>query len=187
MSKGNATETDLLNKIFKATALPWDAQTDLAVHLHTGDPGEGGTTETNEATYSNYAKVTVVRSAVGWTVSGNTASNAGIIAFNQCGAVGNTITHVSISPDTTTQILYYGQLNSPLAVANLIQPQFQIGQLSKNMTAYVCSQCGLSVVVITDEELKTEMIKACICDAPIIADMSATAYSVSTMGEKTGE
>ena len=52
------------------------------------------------------------------------------------------------------------------------------------MTAYVCSKCGLSVVVITDENLKTEMVKACMCDAPVVADMSATAYSVSSMGEQ---
>lgn len=129
MSKGNTTENDVLSYIFKATSFPWNAETDLAIHLHTADPGEGGTSSTSEATYTNYAKVTVARSAVGWTVSGNQASNAALIQFPQCGASGNTITHVSITPDTTTQILYSGALNSSLAVANLIQPQFSIGAL----------------------------------------------------------
>lgn len=129
MSKGNTTENDVLGYIFKATSFPWDSETNLAIHLHTADPGEAGTSVTSEATYTNYAKVTVARSAGGWTVSGNQASNAALIQFPQCGASGNTITHVSITPDTTTQILYSGALNSSLAVANLIQPQFSIGAL----------------------------------------------------------
>ena len=40
MPKSNATETDLLNLVFKATALPWAAATQLDLHLHTADPGE---------------------------------------------------------------------------------------------------------------------------------------------------
>jgi hypothetical protein len=42
MSKSNATEGDFLAKVFTATALPWDAATELDVHLHTADPGEAG-------------------------------------------------------------------------------------------------------------------------------------------------
>ena len=129
MSKSNTTETDVLNYIFKATAFPWDAETDLKIHLHTADPGEAGTSATSEATYTNYAAVTVARSAVGWTVAGDTSSNAALIQFPQCGVTGNTITHVSITPATTTQILYSGALNSSLAVSNLIVPQFSIGAL----------------------------------------------------------
>ena len=54
MSKSNATEVDLLAKVFKATALPWDAETDLQIHLHVADPGEAGTTATSPATYTSY-------------------------------------------------------------------------------------------------------------------------------------
>lgn len=130
MSKSNATETDLLAKVFKATALPWDAASDLEVHLHTADPGEAGTTATSEATYTSYAAVTVARSAVGWTVAGNTASNAALIQFPQCTGGSNTITHVSVSPASSTQILYSGALSSSLSVSNGIQPQFAIGALT---------------------------------------------------------
>lgn len=129
MTKSNATETDVLNHLFKATAMPFAAETDLAIHLHTADPGEAGTTATNEATYTNYAKVTVARTAGGWTVAGNSASNATLLQFPQCGVTGNTVTHVSISPDTTTQILYSGALSASLAVSSGIQPQFAIGAL----------------------------------------------------------
>ena len=129
MSKSNSTEVDILAKVFKATALPWDAETDLNIHLHVGDPGEGGTTATSPATYTSYAPVTVARSGAAWSGT-NPITNAALIQFPQCTGGTNTITHVSISPDGDTQILYSGALTASLAVSNLIQPQFGIGALS---------------------------------------------------------
>jgi hypothetical protein len=38
------------------------------------------------------------------------------------------------------------------------------------MSHYKCSNCQLGVIVLDDE-----IIKACKCDAPIVAEMSATA------------
>lgn len=130
MSKGNTTENDLLAKIFKATALSWDAATDLEIHLHTADPGEAGNSTTSEATYGSYAAVTVARSGVGWTVAANEAENAALIQFPQCTAGSNTLTHVSITPASSTQILYSGALNANLAVSAGIQPQFAAGALT---------------------------------------------------------
>lgn len=131
MSKSNATETDVLNEFFNAVALPWNAITDLYVALHTADPGEAGNQTTNEATYTSYARVAVARTGVGWTVAGNTAENAALFQFPQCTGGTNTITHVSIGTlaSGAGQILYSGALNSSLAVANLIQPQFAAGDL----------------------------------------------------------
>jgi hypothetical protein len=133
MSKSNDTEMDVLNYVFKATAFPWDANTNLYISLHTSDPGEAGVQTTNETAYTNYARVVVARSGSGWTVSGSQASNAGLIQFPQCGAVpGAAITHVAIGTVALPgagQILYSGALNSPLAIANLIQPQFAINSL----------------------------------------------------------
>lgn len=130
MSKSNATETDLLAKIFTATALPWDAVAQLDIHLHTADPGEPGTSATSEATYTSYAAVTVSRSGSAWTVAGNTVTNDALIQFPQCTGGSNTITHVSITPNASTQILYSGALSSSLAVSNGIQPQFAAAALS---------------------------------------------------------
>lgn len=130
MTKSNATETDILAKIFTATALPWDAETNLDIHLHTADPGEAGTSATSEATYGDYAVVTVARSTSGWTVAGNTCTNDNLIQFPQCASGSNTLTHVSITPEGDTQILYSGALNSPLAVSTGIQPQFAAGALA---------------------------------------------------------
>lgn len=129
MSKGNTTENDMLALIFTATALPWAAATDLDIHLHTADPGEGGTSATSECNYTSYAVVTVSRSGTGWTVTGNTCSNDNLLQFPQCTGGTNTATHVSITPSGSTQILYSGALNSPLSISNGIQPQFPVGAL----------------------------------------------------------
>lgn len=130
MSKSNATETDFLALTFTATALPWAAATELDIHLHTADPGEAGISTTSEATYTSYAAVTVDRAATDWTVSGNTVSNDNLIQFPQCTGGSNTITHISITPQGSTQILYSGALNSSLAVSNGIQPQLAAAALS---------------------------------------------------------
>jgi hypothetical protein len=131
MSFGNTTETDLLEKIFKATAIPWDANTNLYLALHTADPGETGNQTTSEATYTSYARVTVSRSGTGWTVSNPTATNAALIQFPVCSGGTNTITHVSIGTSSSGagQVLVKGALNSSLSVSTGIQPQFSAGAL----------------------------------------------------------
>ena len=143
MSMSNAFETELLDLIFNNAAVanigdagglqPSVTAGSLYVSLHTSNPDETGNQGTGETVYTNYVRVGVARSGAGWTISGNTASNAAIIEFAQCGATGATITHVGIGVSPTTGdtgvLLFSGQLSSPLAVANLIKPQFGIGDL----------------------------------------------------------
>lgn len=131
MSFGNTTETDILNKLFKNTSLPFDAITDLYLALHTADPGEAGDQTTSEATYTSYARVAVNRSGSGWTVSGATSQNAALVQFPTATGGTNTITHVSIGTLTSGagQILVSGALNSSLSVSSGIQPQFSAGAL----------------------------------------------------------
>lgn len=129
MSKANTTEVDLLAYIFKATAISWAAATELDIHLHTGDPGEGGNSSTSEATYTSYAAVTVDRNGTDWTGT-NPVSNAILVQFPQCTGGSNALTHVSITPQGSTQILYSGALNASLSVSSGIQPQFAIGALT---------------------------------------------------------
>ena len=62
----------------------------LYVALHTDDPGVSGSQTTNEMTIQNYARIAVVRSSAGWTVSGNNASNAAQIRFPSSGSFGAT-------------------------------------------------------------------------------------------------
>lgn len=142
MSKSNSFETAILGLIFNnsdiagigdAGGLQNSATAgSLYVSLHTSDPGEAGDQTTNEATYTNYARVAVARSGAGWTVSGNSATNAAQITFPQCGASGNTITHVGIGTDTSGAgtLLYSGALNSSLAVALNITPLFAASGLT---------------------------------------------------------
>jgi hypothetical protein len=131
MSKGNTTETDVLLSIFNATAFSWNANTDLYLALHTGDPGESGTQSTSEANYTSYSRVTVSRNAGGFTVSGNSASNTALAQFPQCTGGTSLVNYVSIGTAASGagQILYSGALNASLAVSNLIQPQFAPGAL----------------------------------------------------------
>ena len=141
MSKSNTFETDLLNLIFVNTdiALIGDAAGlqnsatagSLYVSLHTADPGEAGTQTTNETAYTNYARVAVARTVGGWTVSGNTVSNAALVQFAQGGVTGATLTHFGVGTDASGagKLLYSGALTSPLAVSSGIQPQFAAGDL----------------------------------------------------------
>lgn len=121
MSKGNTFENDFLKLIFNATAIANIADnaaasplTNLYVSLHTGDVGEGGDQTTNEATYTGYARVAVLRTSGGWTVSTNSVTNAGVVAFPACTGGTNAVTHWAIgtASSSTGKILYKGALGS---------------------------------------------------------------------------
>ena len=141
MSKSNTFETDLLNLVFVNTdiTLIGDAAGlqnsatagSLYVSLHTADPGEAGAQNTNETAYTNYARVAVARTVGGWTVSGDTVSNAALVQFPQCGVTGATLTHFGVGTDSSGagKLLYSGSLTAPLAVSSGIQPQFAAGDL----------------------------------------------------------
>lgn len=125
MSKGNTFETDVLNLIFKGTAIANLADnaasspaTNLWVALHTADPGEAGTQTTSEATYTGYLRVAVARGA-GWTVSGNSVSPAANIDFPANTGSSQTLTHFSVGTAASGagKILYYGAI-SPNIAAN---------------------------------------------------------------------
>ena len=131
MSKSNTTEHDVLAAFLKGVSPCWMANSNVYIALHTADPGEAGDQTTSETSYTNYARQPLTR-ASGWTDGGSTFTNAALLQFPQCGATGATITHVSVGElvSGAGQIFYSGALNSPLTVANLIQPQFAAGALS---------------------------------------------------------
>jgi hypothetical protein len=141
MSKGNTFENDLLLLIFNNTAAaligdasglqPSATAGSLYVSLHTGDPGEAGNQTTSECAYTSYARVAVARSGAGWTVSGNTVTNAALIQFPQCTGSSETATHFAIGTASTStgKILYKGALSASLAISSGIQPQFAGGDL----------------------------------------------------------
>jgi hypothetical protein len=135
MSKGIATENDVVKFIFNLTSMP-SYGSNLYLSLHTSDPGEDGTQETNEVTtgaYASYARQPVARDSGGWTVATTgLTKNVLLIQFPTCtGGTGAIITHVGIGTSVSGagQLLYSGLLNESLAVSNLVQPQFAINAL----------------------------------------------------------
>ncbi len=142
MSKSNTFENDILKLIFNnvdiadigdAGGLQNSAAAgNLYIALHTSDPGEAGNASTNESAYTSYARVAVARDAGGWTVSGNSATNAALIQFPECTGGSETITHVSITTASsgTSKILYSGALSASRSVSSGIQPQFASNALT---------------------------------------------------------
>lgn len=130
MSKGNQTETELLQFYFNFTPLP-SYGANIYIHLHTADPGEGGDGSTNEVAYTGYAPKTVARDNSGFTVSGNQAVNAAEVTFGECSDVFPFEVIATHGSATTAsgQILYSGALNAPLKISNLITPRFPAGTL----------------------------------------------------------
>ena len=125
MSKGNTFENDLLKLIFTAVAiadLADDDQTSpattLTIALHTGDPGEAGDQTTSEATYTSYVRVTVARTAGGWTVSASSVSPAANIDFATATGGSETITHWSVGTGVANKLLYSGTVTPNIVVSS---------------------------------------------------------------------
>jgi len=143
MAKSVTTCNNLLKLLFNAVAWANVADnaasaplTNLYISLHTADPGTGNSQATNETSYTNYARVAVLRTSAGWTIATNTAVNAALVQFPQCGATGATLTFVAIGTAASGagNVLYSGSLNSALTVANGIQPQFSASALTVTET-----------------------------------------------------
>lgn len=138
MSATNSFENSLLLLIFNGTTIANIADnaasspaTDLYISLHTGDPGEAGSQNTTEASYTSYARVAVARTSGGWTVSANNASNTAAVIFPTATGGSNTLTHfgIGLSSSGAGTLLFKGALDDTLAISNGITPRFEIGEL----------------------------------------------------------
>lgn len=103
MSISNATESNFMKLLFQAQAWANVADnaaasplTQIAVALHTADPGEGGSMSTNEVAYTNYARVNVNRNSGGWSESGGVVSPVANIDFPAGTGGSGTVTHFSV-------------------------------------------------------------------------------------------
>ena len=146
MTLTNASETAMLSLMFENAAwtgigdagglLPSATDGFYWISLHTSDPGEAPTNEQseNEANYGGYLRVSVARSTAGWTVAGNTVTNAAAVTFAEATSGSNTITHFGIGAVNTAggngTLFMSGALTGSVAVSTGIQPVFQIGDLS---------------------------------------------------------
>src|SRR5208283_1630747 len=143
--KGNTNAAGILQAIYQAVftdlsnvlANSSSSQiTNIYISLHTANPGATGTQSTSEATYgggTGYARQPVVRSAVGWTLTGETITNAAAINFGACvGGTGETETYVGVGTlvSGAGTLLWFGSLTTPLAVSGGITPSIAIGALS---------------------------------------------------------
>lgn len=88
MSIADATENAILLLIFNATT--WanyainasaSPETNIICALHTADPGDAGAQNTTEIGYVSYARVNVLRTSGGWTVTANSVSPVAAINF----------------------------------------------------------------------------------------------------------
>ncbi len=138
-SKSNAFETSFLQHVFNNAdiALIGDAgglrgsvtAGNLYIATFTVAPGEAvaGT----EANYTGYARVAVPRSAGGFTIAGNVASNAAAITYGPCTAGSNTLVAFAVMTALSGgSMLFWGDLSAPLNVSAGITPEFATGALS---------------------------------------------------------
>ncbi len=139
MSATNVFEAGILSLIFEnanyanvgdATGLRGSTTAGVFyVSLHTADPGEGGSQNTTESAYTNYARVSVARSTAGWTVAAGVADNDAAISFPQCGVTGSTITNFGIGSDLAAAGNLFLKGASALTVSQNVTPSFAAGAL----------------------------------------------------------
>jgi len=134
MAIAGTTETAILTLIFNATA--WanyadnaasSPQTNVAVALHTADPGTSGTQTTSESAYTSYARVSVARTSGGWTISGTgpaSCSPVANISFPAGTGGSGTATHFSTGKTGggATAILWSGTVTPNIVTGSGITP-----------------------------------------------------------------
>ena len=135
MSISNTTESAILALIFNATAWANYAQnnatspeTNIVVGLNSADPGEAGTMATTEAAYTSYARVNVLRTSGGWTVSGTAPTQASPVAnidFPAGTGGGETVTHFTTgkSGGGAAAILFSGTVSPSITTGSGITPR----------------------------------------------------------------
>ena len=95
--------------------------------LHTASPGETGNQSSNETSYGSYARVSVARSAAGWTITGNSASPTANVDFAEATSGTATITHVGLGTDAsgTGKLVLYGSLSPSISVTTGVIPRIK--------------------------------------------------------------
>lgn len=149
---GNTAQSDLFKLLFQNT--DWAGVGDagglikstvagnLYVALHTQDPGAAGVQTTNEVGYGSYARQPVVRSALGWTVSGSSptqVANAALISFPTCTGAPTTARFFSIG----TTLAAAGEI---IVSAPLIQTYYTAYGENTTNTLHLASGIGSFLV-----------------------------------------
>lgn len=132
MSMDNATENAVLKMFLEGTDPSYRSGATQYIALITGAAPSEAAPMTNECTYDGYARVAVTK-ATGWTDGGASFTNKGIITFGARTDDGaaQTATYFAVV-DTESGAInmgIIGQLTTPLAITQNIQPIFAIGDL----------------------------------------------------------
>ena len=134
MAIGGTTEQSILQLVFNATAWANYAdnaagapQTNIAVALHTADPGTSGTQSTSEVAYTSYTRASVARNTGGWTVSGTgpaSCSPVSNITFTAGTGGSGTVTNFSTGKTGggATAILWSGTVTPNINCGSGITP-----------------------------------------------------------------
>lgn len=112
--------TAIANIAINATSGPLTA---FYAGLHTANPGNLQTD--SETTYTGYARVSIVRTAAGWTIVDNVANPVDDILFPVATAGGEDLTHWSVGTAASGagKVLLRGKLAPSLFVAAGKQPR----------------------------------------------------------------
>lgn len=132
--KTDVFENDILKLIFNGDSIANIADntatsplTALYLSLHTADPGDDSVAgqTTNETAYTGYARIGLVRSSAGWTVTGGSVSPTANVEFGTCTAGSAVITHVGVGTRETGtgKLLYFGALSPYITVVAGVIPR----------------------------------------------------------------
>ena len=130
--KSNFLAAGIIGLIFNGIAIAGLAQKNaspiytLYVALHTADPTAGGYQNSNEISYTGYARVAIPRDGSGWTISGNSVAPFDLIAFPQSGGgVGGTATYwsIGVASSGAGTLLYTGPLSPTIVVSTSVTPE----------------------------------------------------------------
>lgn len=132
MSMSDTTENAFMLLVFNATAWANYAdnaattpQTQIALSLHSADPGESGTMSTSEIAYTSYARVNVNRNSGGWTVTANSVSPVANIDFPAGTGGSGTVTHFTTGKTGggAAAILFSGTVTPNIVTGNGVTPR----------------------------------------------------------------
>ena len=127
----NSAESGLMKLLFQAVAWSLIAdntattpQANIAMSLHTADPGEAGTGTTSEATYTSYARVNVARTTGGWTETAGSVSPVAAITFPAATGGTSVVTHTAagMTGGGASVLHMVGTVTPNITVNNPVQP-----------------------------------------------------------------
>ena len=138
--KTTQSMNDILNYMLRNVAPSWGGSGTLYLSLHTGAIGTGGNQTTNELDYTGYARLPIVRSAVGGfnAASGGSCVNNTIYTFGKCTGAGViplpcTALYVAIGENSSgagTVIVSTALANGGIVININSKPEFEVPTLT---------------------------------------------------------